>query len=368
MKMTKIITAINNPELNKELKRENNIELMCKDIQYKEGILEMLEENVTVDYIIIDEKLPGEINIEELIEKIIEINEKIKIIIAIKKENEKNNNYNNKNIITIIYENKINLNKLKNYKKDTKEINVKKIKKEKNNKIINKTKIISLLGEQKVGKTMTMLNIAYLLKDKDYKILIIELNKESSDIKTILKFNKKKNKKRKIKIKNKYLIIKGKFNKKYINNKIIKKMIFKINKNIDMISYNKLIKYNNIEKIKNNYNFILIEINYKKLNRKILNNSNKNILIINPNLIGIKNSKKIIEKFNKNKIEILINNYNKFSIEENILKKIFSKNRIIGKIKYKQEYEMFINRNFRGKFFSTKIHKQEIENIIKKIV
>jgi len=77
--MTKIITAINNPELNKELKRENNIELMCKDIQYKEGILEMLEENVTVDYIIIDEKLPGEINIEELIEKIIEINEKIKI-------------------------------------------------------------------------------------------------------------------------------------------------------------------------------------------------------------------------------------------------------------------------------------------------
>jgi len=130
--MTKIITAINNPELNKELKRENNIELMCKDIQYKEGILEMLEENVTVDYIIIDEKLPGEINIEELIEKIIEINEKIKIIIAIKKENKKNNNYNNKNIITIIYENKINLNKLKNYKKDTKEINVKKIKKEKN--------------------------------------------------------------------------------------------------------------------------------------------------------------------------------------------------------------------------------------------
>ena len=92
MKMTKIITAINNPELNKELKRENNIELMCKDIQYKEGILEMLEENVTVDYIIIDEKLPVEINIEELIEKIIEINEKIKIIIAIKKENKKNNN------------------------------------------------------------------------------------------------------------------------------------------------------------------------------------------------------------------------------------------------------------------------------------
>ena len=30
--MKKIMTAMNNPNLNKELKSENNIELICKDI------------------------------------------------------------------------------------------------------------------------------------------------------------------------------------------------------------------------------------------------------------------------------------------------------------------------------------------------
>ena len=32
--MKKIITAINNPNLNEKLKQENNLEIICKDIQY----------------------------------------------------------------------------------------------------------------------------------------------------------------------------------------------------------------------------------------------------------------------------------------------------------------------------------------------
>ena len=43
--MKKIITAINNPNLNEKLKQENNLEIICKDIQYKEAILEILLEN-----------------------------------------------------------------------------------------------------------------------------------------------------------------------------------------------------------------------------------------------------------------------------------------------------------------------------------
>ena len=42
----KIITAMNNPELNEELKKEKNIEIICKDIFYKEGILEILENEI----------------------------------------------------------------------------------------------------------------------------------------------------------------------------------------------------------------------------------------------------------------------------------------------------------------------------------
>ena len=107
--MTKIITAIGNPKLNEEIKKERNIQIICKDIPYKEGILEILEKEIEIDYIIIDEKLPGEISLGNLIEKIIEINEKIKIIITVKKENKNNINFNNKKIIKILYENEINM-------------------------------------------------------------------------------------------------------------------------------------------------------------------------------------------------------------------------------------------------------------------
>ena len=41
--MIKIITAINNPKINEELNNEKDIQVIGKDILYKEGILEILE-------------------------------------------------------------------------------------------------------------------------------------------------------------------------------------------------------------------------------------------------------------------------------------------------------------------------------------
>lgn len=113
--MKKIITAVNNPNLHDELKNENNIKIIGRDIQYREGILELLENDTEINYIIIDEKIPGEIELNKLIEKIIEKNKKIKIIILIKKENRNKINLKNKNLIKIYYEKEINLYKLKNY-------------------------------------------------------------------------------------------------------------------------------------------------------------------------------------------------------------------------------------------------------------
>ena len=382
--MIKIITAINNPYLNEELKEENNIETICKDIQYKEGILEILEYKKEINYIIIDENLPGEIQLEKLIEKIFENNEEIKIIILIKKENKeiiKNLNFlNDKNIIKIYYEDEINLYKLKNYKNNLENIkkkkNILKIKKKlnKNKIILNKkqTKIITIFGEEKVGKSMTIINLGYYLSSKNCKILLVELNKESPNMKIILERNEVniKTKKDKIKIKNTYKKVIGKYKQKYINEKIIKKMIKKINKNIDLISYNKLLNFKIINKLKNNYNFILIEINSKKINKNILIKSDKNILLLKNNLLGIKNSKKIIEKNKINKLEnikIIINNYNKYSIDENIIKNIFNKYELIGKIKYKEEYEDLINTNFRNIKKYEKIIEEDIKNIERKI-
>ena len=121
--MKKIITAVNNPNLNEKLNNENYIEVIGKDIQYKEGILEFLENNKNIDLIIINEKLPGEINLINLLKKIKLINEKIKIILILENENtekeEKIKKINNK--IKIINNKKINkkkiINKIKEKKK-----------------------------------------------------------------------------------------------------------------------------------------------------------------------------------------------------------------------------------------------------------
>ena len=107
--MKKIITAINNPKLNEELKKENKFEIICKDIQYKEAILEIIEKIKDV----INEQIPGQINLEDLILRIKEINSKIKLIIILEKENLEIEKMLIKNKIKdIYYNNKINLKEL----------------------------------------------------------------------------------------------------------------------------------------------------------------------------------------------------------------------------------------------------------------
>lgn len=344
----KIITALNNAKLNEELKNENNINLICKNIFYKEGILEILENEINIDYIILNNKLPGEIKLNNLIEKIIEKNEKIKIIILIEKEN-KNNFYKikkekinenieiikdvkNKNIIRIFYTGEINLDKLKNYNRQSN--NYKNILNEGNKKTDNlKNNIIIFLGERQVGKSSVIVEILKIIEDKNVKILIMETNKQDSDIKNLIKKSnlslKKLNKNRKIK--NKYKKISKNYMCKKNNLKIFKNLIIKINKNIELISYNKLINLNIIKKIEKNYNYIFIEINSKK-NKKILNQKNEKILIIKPDILGIKNAKKIIEKNKINNYKIILNNYNKYSLDEKIIKNIFN-NKILKIIK-----------------------------------
>lgn len=357
----KIITEINNPKLNDELKNEKNIEIICKDIFYKEGILEILENEINIDYIIINSQLEGEIKLNKLIEKIIEKNEKIKIIILIKKEN-KNNFYKlkntkdnnieiikdikNKNIIRIFYNEEINLDNLKNYKK-TRDYNETKLCKK---DIKSECKKVMFLGDRQVGKSMTIAILSKKLAQKNKKILIIEMNKNNSDLLLILrkKISTKKIVNKKRKVKNKFI----KINKKYFNKKnklkIIKKLIIKLDKNIDIISYKKIIKINTIKKLEKNYNYIFIEINLEKnnfKNNKIIKNINEKILIIRPNLLGIKNTKKIIEENKINNFKIIINNYNIYSVDEKIIENIFNKNKIIEKINYKKEYDEIINNN-----------------------
>ena len=67
--MKKIITALAEPQLNNELKKEKDFIVIGKDIQYQEGVIEILETEKEVDFLIISEALPGN---EKLVSKVID--------------------------------------------------------------------------------------------------------------------------------------------------------------------------------------------------------------------------------------------------------------------------------------------------------
>ena len=67
--MKKIITALASPEVNIELKKYKNIEIIGNDIQYQEGVIETLEKNSQIDYIILSAILEGKYEIYTFVKK-----------------------------------------------------------------------------------------------------------------------------------------------------------------------------------------------------------------------------------------------------------------------------------------------------------
>ena len=321
--MERIITAIGNPIINKKLKENKKIKIIGKDIQYREAILEILEKDKNINYIILSEKIPGEIDIENLIKKIFKINRKINIIFLLKQENkEKEIILKKLNVKEIYLERKLNIKKIINIIKGENKVNDKKIKKE-----IKENKIIVITGLPKSGKTTITILFTKILLEKNKKILLINLNK---------------------KIENNYLkLIK-------INNKKIKeKKEIALNKNLNIIYNFKNIIENNekyinkiLKKIKLKYDYILIDMNSnnkEKIKKEIYKNSNKILFLFIGNIFGIKETEKILKKEN-----------NKFSIQEKNLYLIQNKylfksidSQIIRNILNKKTYKIYYNKKYK---------------------
>ena len=120
-----VVTALGDEKLNILLKKEEGINVIGVDIQYQEGIFEILEENKNINYLILNINLIGELNNEELIENILEKNKNINLIIFLEKENEKIINYLIKNNIKYIFnKNNFNLENIINILNNKKEINL----------------------------------------------------------------------------------------------------------------------------------------------------------------------------------------------------------------------------------------------------
>ena len=240
--MKKIITAIGNENINNELKKQINLQVLLNDIQYKEGIVEVLEDYEDIDFIIINSELPGEMSLKQLIQNILEINKRIKIIIFSENKNEELEKYlYNKGVYKVLYEDEIEISdliKLVNNNSENDELKEE----------INKLKEIILEKEKRKNK-----NIFKILKNKIKNIILKIKNKLSKNkINNIYNNYENKNNKNKNIIK-----IKKHKNKKIIINSISKNtsaqtiIILKNNSN----------KNPEINNIKNEDKIKIIEIN-----------------------------------------------------------------------------------------------------------
>lgn len=196
--------------------------------------------------------------------------------------------------------------------------------------------------------------LANLLKEKNNKILIIDFDILNNSLHTILGVKKYPEK-----IKN--IINNNDISFKEIN---IENLIIKINKKIDLISGINLI-FNSKNKISENdfkyylnnifekYNYVIIDTTsecFFKYTKEIINMSDKCFFITEANLSEISKSKRLLEIYSNNwcvdnnKIKIIFNKFNKNSVDINLLKKLYFDYEIIGKIKLKNNYNYFLNK------------------------
>ena len=204
--MKKVITAIGNPSINEILKKEKSADIICKDVQYLEAVLEILKIK-KVDFLIVSDKVLNCKNLYEELKNIKHLQEKIRIIILVKNNSlnlenikkEKNINFifiNKKTNKELIIEkiNKIILNNKKNNNKnylkreyvfiDSNLFKNIKLKKEiffKNTKIlllINANLLGIEIGKEIINKLINNFNI----KQKNIFIIVNNNNKNSIDM------------------------------------------------------------------------------------------------------------------------------------------------------------------------------------------
>lgn len=382
----KIITALGNENFNKKLKEKYLKNVYGNDIQYQEAVIEIIEKNQDIDLLILSSILPGELNIYEFINLLKYKNSKMEIIIILEKRNVKIEEFIiAKGINNIYYNNSTNLNQIiekinelennENYKEkilnkiiEKNKINylinnlIKKIiikinkilqnKNKKNNKKNNK--IISIIGPPKIGKTIFSLFLSLNIKNK--KILLIDLNIEKNNIIKIIE-NKEKNK------------------------KFDKEDFFSWKKNIDIMIINKEKSYQinseeetflskQFDNLKKNYDYIIIDFGDIKDNVQLLKKIDINIILVEANLLGIDDVRKILynlaikQKVQKDNIKIVFNKHSITSISDRILNKIFMDFEIFGYVHYDKYYNLFVNK--KTEILTNRIKKEYLK-IIKKI-
>lgn len=340
----KVLTAINDSELIKNLK-DNGFDTCPYNIQYKEGILEYIELNSFVDYIVLDFNLPGDIDIKDLISKVLKQNPLIKIIVVnqlnIKEVYKCFDKYDRNDLLDFLI---IDCD-IRDYYKYK-----------------NKGKIITILGASGVGKSVFSINLANCLNCE--KKVIIDFDVLNNSLHYLLGVD---NYSAKVQAK----IKKNLLNKSYVYEKeqdyIVnsKDFTMKTIYNVDLISGVNLVfdtqsqvTPENIGKIilklKNYYDIIIIDTSsqcFLEYNKEFMKLSDELIFLSGASLYEVQKAKILLKKYtedykiDKNKLYIVFNKCTKSSIDESILRELFKEYKVLGKIKLRDYYDYIINNN-----------------------
>lgn len=202
---------------------------------------------------------------------------------------------------------------------------------------------------------------------KDKKILIIEINSKTQDIK-ILK-NKQNNNEQKNSIENIYEKF---YNKKKEDNEIIeiKKTLHLFSTNGEEKSEIEILKQ--IKMWKEKYDVILIDI--EKYFTSLFEEIDKIIFLTEANILQIKKSKIYLEESIKNykieqeKINIVFNKTTKDAFSINILKSALKEYNLLGKVNNINNCNLLINHNMNQAYLEKhiKMQYQKIGNQILK--
>ena len=281
--------------------------MVGKDLLYQEAVLDFLEENNDIDFILLNDELPGE-EIIEFMKKI----KNTKIIIF----TEKSRNIDKINLEKYAYKVFLNgeisieeikkiikqqnyteelekeIEKLKNiiYEKETNKYAITKfIKSKTENK---KSKIISIAGFESIAKTIFIIDLINSIKTKEKNVLLINMNILNQDIEQTFKNN--------------------------ISSKVkIKKAKNFLFENGEIIGKNNIIK--KIDKLKKDYDYIIINNNaecYFELNHALMEKAENIYFIIEKNIKDIKISNNLLNIYEKNwnlkleKIKVILININ----------------------------------------------------------
>lgn len=333
--------------------------------------------------LILSEILPGEYEIKNFINELKNINPYLEIVFFMKEENEELKNFLIGNGVKKIYvDGEFSLSQIINgicFVNTEKDLNleIEKLKKliEENSNFSQKSdeetrgkskakisETIAVTGYYGSGKSLFTAMLAKAVSKMNLKVIVIDFdifNNSLSDLFNISKYNKNINFVDNL---DQYII-------KFKNNISIFAGIDVLFNEKNKINFEKVKSL--FDKLKEDYDLILIDTSSEtnlKYVKTILANVQKIVFLIEPNLVELKKSKELLEIYLEDweipeyKFNIVLNKTNVNSIDEDIIKNIFSNIKIIGKIDLSKSYTSLAND------IKTKVgNLKDYENILNKM-